>query len=287
MRALEALVNDPRRFPPGPERRPALPQDRDGVRPEQPRVQVLCGWHAVEAALQSRPQACRKLLHSEARLGDLKPYLRHLAERRAAYRVAGEAELAKVAGTPAHQGVVAAFDKPQVRRLDQAALRRCAGRAGLVLALDGVSNPHNLGALARTAAFFGVQTLLVGPASVPALLSTAAYRVAEGGLDRLEVLQVEDLPAAAGQFLRAGGQTAALDVRGACDLREWRGAAAKLPTLLVIGAEEDGVSEAAVLACGQALRIGAGAASGGRMESLNVSVATGIAIAELLAAATT
>lgn len=266
-------------------RPPALPQrDRRDADSGPARAQVLCGWHAVEAALQRRGGACRKLLHSEARLADLRPYLRQLAERRAAYRVAGEAELAKVAGTPAHQGVVAAFDRPQIARLDAAGLRRLAQRPGLTLALDGVANPHNLGALARTAAFFGVTTLLVGGDSVAPLLSTAAYRVAEGGLDRLEVQQFDDLTAALGLFRRAGGRAAALDVRGAVELRSWRGEARRAATLLVVGAEEHGVSAAAAQACDRALRIG-GASAG--MESLNVSVATGIAIAELLEPAAT
>lgn len=244
-------------------------------------LQVLCGWHAVEAALQRRPDSCRKLLHSEARLPALKPYLRRLAERRAAYRVAGEAELLKVAGTAAHQGVVAAFERPVLRSVNGAMLRRWASQPGLTVALDGVANPHNLGALARTAAFFGLQGLLVGEQGSAGLLSTAAYRVAEGGLDRVELALVGDLVWATEQFRRFGGQVLALDVRGSRDLRELRGAACKVGVLLVVGAEESGVSPAVCQAANHAVHIAAG--RGAHLESLNVGVATGIAIAELVA----
>ncbi len=258
---------------------PMLPEASPALPPRQGALQVLCGWHAVEAALQRRPEACRKLLHSEARLPGLKPYLRRLAERRAAYRVAGEAELLKVAGTSAHQGVVAAFERPVLRPVNGAALRRWASQPGLVIALDGVANPHNLGALARTAAFFGLQALLVGDQGAPALLSTAAYRVAEGGLDRIELAIAPDLLWATEQFRRFGGQVLALDVRGSRDLRELRGAATKGGVLLIVGAEEDGVSAAVCQAATHAVHIAAG--RGAQLESLNVGVATGIAIAEL------
>lgn len=265
-------MRDPRMPPMLPPPNPSLPA-REGA------LQVLCGWHAVEAALQRRPEACRKLLHSEARLPGLKPYLRRLAERRVAYRVAGEAELLKVAGTSAHQGVVAAFERPVLRAVNGATLRRWASQPGLTVALDGVANPHNLGALARTAAFFGLQAMLVGEQGASGLLSTAAYRVAEGGLDRIELALAADLVWASEQFRRFGGQVLALDVRGSRDLRELRGAASRGGVLLIVGAEENGVSAAVCQAANCAVHIAAG--RGAQLESLNVGVATGIAIAEL------
>ena len=108
-------------------------------------------------------------------------------------------ELARIAGTPMHGSIVAFATPKAVTALDVEAAQRLASqwaRAGdHILVLDGVSNPHNLGAIARTAAFFGLRRIVLADRPGQALPSDAAHRVARGGLDMLDLYQAADLPA--------------------------------------------------------------------------------------------
>ncbi len=135
--------------------------------------------------------------------------------------------------------------------------------------LDGVGNPHNLGAIARSAAFFGVKRLVLSDHPAQALPSDASYRVAEGGLEHLAVYRATNVGAAlrrlAGSYrvlgtaLERGTPLAAL-------------APAALPAALVLGNEETGLPHATLAACDEIVTI----AGAGQIQSLNVSVSAGI-----------
>jgi tRNA G18 (ribose-2'-O)-methylase SpoU len=110
-----------------------------------------------------------------------------LARARKPYRLVGSEELARVAGTILHGGVVALAQPRPISGFDpaEAAEWACDGR--LLLLLDGVGNPHNFGAIARTAAFFGLPRIVLPDHPAQALPSDASYRVAEGGLECVEL----------------------------------------------------------------------------------------------------
>jgi TrmH RNA methyltransferase len=86
-----------------------------------------------------------------------------------------------------HGGVVALAQPRPVSSLEPVMARAWAGDGRLLLLLDGVGNPHNLGAIARTAAFFGVPRIVLSDHSAQAGPSDASYRVAEGGLEYVEL----------------------------------------------------------------------------------------------------
>ena len=147
--------------------------------------------------------------------------------------------------------------------------------------LDGVSNPHNLGAIARTAAFFGVKRMLLSDHAGQAMPSDAAYRVARGGLDMVELFKVRDLPAvlsALGPNYRVVG--AAL---GTGQPPEAFAGNAR-PLALVMGNEEDGLSSETLAACDGIVTIpGTGPGPEAvRMQSLNVAASSAILIHALL-----
>lgn len=242
-----------------------------------PREQVVCGWHAVRAALQHRPQHLRRLLLSDARRADLALTLRHLARQRVPYRIVGPEELERASGSRAHQGVCAVFAAPQLPLASGAELRQWATERGVWLALDGVGNPHNLGAIARTAAFLGARGLWLDVGDAAPVTSTAALRTAEGALETLPVWLVDGLPAALQTLGQAGGSTAALCLQDAVSLGQWQPPRDRA-IVLVAGAEELGVSAAVRRACATALRIPGTDA----VESLNVGVAVGVALARWL-----
>jgi len=137
--------------------------------------------------------------------------------------------------------------------------------------LDGVGNPHNFGAILRSAAHFGAAGILL-PAESTLSLSGAAARVAEGGAEAVPLVRLPALPQALSQLRDAGFALAATLVEGGQDLF-----AAPLPARMVyvMGAEGEGMDRSLVQHCDLRLSIpGTGA-----VESLNVAAATAVFLA--------
>jgi TrmH RNA methyltransferase len=212
---------------------------------------------------------------------------RALAEARKVYRCVEPAELAKVAGSLHHGGIVAVVAAPTVRRATAADAAQWARRGEPLVVLDRIGNAHNLGAIARTAAFFGVPRLVLAEDAAAARPGEAAHRVAEGGLEFLEIWAVGDIAgflrvlgaagfavigAATRGGTRAPTRTAA---PGAAPAR--RGGTDEPPWALVLGNEEHGLNPAAAAACTRLVTI----AGSGSVESLNVSVAAAILLSRL------
>jgi TrmH RNA methyltransferase len=240
------------------------------------REQTLCGLRAVQAALAQRPGDVRRLFYSADHAKSLQPILAELAKRRAIFRALPAEELDRVAGTRAHQGLVAVLDAPDVALLSREDVVSTARQPGITLLLDGVGNPHNVGAIARTAAFLGVHGLWLTAEGASTVRSAAACRTAEGGLEHLAVSACHDARAVVQAYVAAGGHALALAVRGEKTLAElgaYRGKA----VLLVLGSEEEGLDPAVEAACSVRARI----VGTDAVESLNVSVAAGIALAAL------
>lgn len=215
-----------------------------------------------------------RLFHAPAHSAPLAEVLRDLARRRTPFRAADDAELARVAGSRAHQGLVAVLHLPVSRTLSPDGVQAWAAAPGLALLLDGVENPHNIGALARTAAFLGVRDLAVAGPGAAALHSGAVYRTAEGAMESLTAWRLEAAAPCIRAFVAAGGTAVALDVAGTADLGLVSGWARQRPCLLVAGGEERGMAPTALAACSLRVRIAGSTA----VQSLNVSVATALAL---------
>jgi RNA methyltransferase, TrmH family len=142
----------------------------------------------------------------------------------------------------------------------------------LALWLDGVGNPHNLGAILRSAAHFGVAGVLL-PAGSGLAVSGAAARIAEGGAEGVPLVDAGEPPSAFARLHCAGFTPMATVVRGGDDLYR-----TPLPErlLLVMGAEGEGVDPAIAATCERRL----GIPGTGAVESLNVSAATAVFLSE-------
>ena len=248
-------------------------EPRPALRPEGGNKQELryYGLNAVQAVFAQRPEAIRKLYLSEARIPQLQPLLAWCVKNRIGYRVVEEADLGKLAASSHHEGVVA--DLLRVEPLTLSSwLQTLPQGPVLALWLDGVGNPHNFGAILRSAAHFGVGAILQSQDSTLAV-SGAAARVAEGGAEQVPLVRLGERDTAIAQLRAAGFHLAATVVRGGEDLF-----AKKLPPRLiyVMGAEGEGMDESLAKACDLQLSIpGTGA-----VESLNVSAATAVFLAQ-------
>lgn len=259
----------------GAEADPALPPvdtAHHGARREELR---LYGLNAVEAVFRRRPQAIRKLWLAEARLGVLKPLLAWCVKHRVGYRVVDTADLDRLAGSTHHEGVVADVLRVALLSLDAWLDGLPTHAPTLAIWLDGVGNPHNFGAILRSAAHFGAAVLL--PHRSPLALSGAAARVAEGAAEAVPLVRLPPADAAMARLRDTGFALAATVVRDGADLF-----AASLPPRLVyvMGAEGEGMDAGLAAACELRLSI----PGSGAVESLNVAAATAVFLAQWVAA---
>ena len=199
------------------------------------------------------------------------------AGRGVAVLEAGPAELDRLTGGALHQGLAL-----RVRPYDYAhpddLLARAAdvGQLPLIVALDGITDPRNLGAVARSAAAFGAHGVVV-PSRRGAGVTAGAWKASAGALARVPVARAANLARALASYRDAGVFVAGLDAAGDTPVRDLDLATA--PLALVIGSEGRGLSRIVAQACDVLVRIPIAA----RTESLNAGVAAGIALYEVAA----
>ena len=186
------------------------------------------------------------------------------------FRLVPKAEVNAAAGPVNHQGVVAFTARFRYAPLDQI-LGRDEPR---VLFLDGVTDPHNLGSLLRSADGAGFHGVVV-PARRSAGVTGAVRRVSAGAAEVVPVARVNSLGAALEQAKKAGLWIVGLDGDAEEDL--WSSSLAEPPVGLVLGAEDRGISKGIAGRCDAVLRI----PSVGRISSLNVAVAGAVAMFEV------
>ncbi len=244
---------------------------------EESRELRICGIAAVQARFARDPGSVLRLFY-EAALGPrVGPMCKTLALAKKVYRQVDAAELEKVAGSVHHGGIVAVVTPAALRAPSEAELTAWAKAGESILVLDRVSNAHNLGAIARTAAFFGVPRMVISDHPTAARPNDAAHRVAEGGLEGVEVFLVKDLIAHVRALSAAGYDVVGAATRGGRPDVVVGGA--RKPVALVLGNEEHGVSSMVAAACTRLVTI----PGSGKVESLNVSVASAVLMWELLA----
>lgn len=192
-------------------------------------------------------------------------------------RVGGD-ELDEVAPDAVHQGVVATAPPFPYAGLDALlAAARASGRPPLLVALDGVTDPRNLGSIARTAEAVGAHGLIV-PEHRSAAVTPAVEKAAAGALAHLPVARVTNLVRALEALGREGVWSLGLD--GEAQTRVADHPLADGPVVLVVGAEGRGLSRLVRERCDALVSL----PMLGRVGSLNASVAAGVALYALLAA---
>ncbi len=229
----------------------------------------VCGVAACRTLFEVRPDDIVRVYVTKAVKRRFSALVAYCSRERLAYHVVDEEELSKVAATTHHEGVcvLARTWAPSLTDL----LARVGDGPALVVALDGVDNPHNLGAILRSAAHFGVLALV--RAEQDGRTAPSAHRVAEGGAEVVPVVRVEDFVEALKRLSASGFEIVATAGDGDRDLYDHR---FTRRTVLVMGAEREGVSRPVRGVADAVLSIG----GTGAVESLNVSVATAVVIAE-------
>ncbi len=237
-----------------------------------PARERIGGIHAVSALLAHGPEQITQLWLRE-REGRLASLANEAEAAGLSVQLAAASTLTRLADDEHHQGVVAEFRPRQpVTEADLMARLDQAGRSALVLVLDEVQDPRNLGACLRSAAAAGASAV-VAPRSRSAPLTAAARRSAAGAAERLPLAIVPNLARCLNRLGEAGLWRVGLSGQAETSLY-----AADLagPLALVLGSEEKGLRRLTAEHCDQLAAI----PMPGGMESLNVSVAAGIGLFE-------
>jgi len=239
------------------------------LRPAKKEVARIAGLPAVAALFKAAPDRVERLFFEERARASVAPFCAALARVHKPFRLVGSDELDRIAGTLLHGGIVAIARAQPIHPFDPEAAAQWAHDRQPLLILDGVSNPHNLGAIARTAAFFGLPRMIFSDHPAQALPSDASYRVSEGGLEHLELYRAARL-AQALKRLQASYRTVAASPGRHCDLATLR--QGDKPVALVLGNEEEGLPRATLSACDDVVAI----PGSGRVQSLNVAASAAI-----------
>ena len=233
---------------------------------------VLFGFHAVGVRLKTAPASIVEVFVDPSRRdARMKQFLARAAEAGVRVIEADGARLAKLAGSAGHQGVAARVQPvEQAHSLDD--LLDELQEPPLLLVLDGVTDPHNLGACLRVADGAGAHAV-IAPKDHAAGINATVAKVASGAAETVPYFMVTNLARTLGELKErsiwitgtAGEATQSLyevDLRG--------------PSALVLGAEGPGMRQLTRKTCDQLVRI----PMMGAVESLNVSVASGVFLYE-------
>jgi 23S rRNA (guanosine2251-2'-O)-methyltransferase len=237
-----------------------------------PSMNWLTGFHAIEEALNAARPLDRVLI-ARGRHGERVEAIVRLAKSRGVQvRFEDRQQLDRLTGTREHQGVAALVAAKPTTELED--LLRAKHERGLLVLLDGVEDPHNLGAIVRTSLAAGAQAVVI-PERRAAGLSDTVERASAGALAHLPVARVKNLVRAMEEIKEAGYWLVGLDERAEkkhtdVDLTGAVG--------IVLGREGEGLHDLTKKRCDFLVSI----PTTGPVKSLNVSVAAGVMLFEVV-----
>jgi 23S rRNA (guanosine2251-2'-O)-methyltransferase len=235
---------------------------------------VLYGFHAVGVRLKTAPKSIIEIYFEPTRRdARMRQFLERATEAGARLIEADGLRLAKLCGSHGHQGVAARVEAlPQITSLDD--LLDSLTEPPLLLVLDGITDPHNLGACLRVADGAGAHAV-IAPKDHAAGINATVAKVASGAAETMPYFMVTNLARTLNELKErsiwiTGTSNDAPQTLYQVDL--------KGPTALVLGAEGDGMRQLTRKTCDQLVSI----PMKGAVESLNVSVASGVCLYEAL-----
>jgi len=239
-----------------------LPDARRHLSAESDGMVILFGWHTVKAALENPARRVRRLYATEnaarrlAESGVVLPQPPHI--------VRPDVIASRLGADAVHNGLLAEADPLPALELEDIA------GDGIVLVLDQITDPHNVGAILRTAAGFAVAAILTTARHSPEATGVLA-KSASGALEYVPIASVRNLARALAALKERGYQLVGLDSTGDADLSDL---VLRAPLALVLGAEGKGLRQLTRATCDAVARLDLP----GKIKSLNVSNAAALAL---------
>lgn len=251
--------------------------DREGADPGPGRageIKWVGGTHSVEETLRARPQSVRELwVEHENNSAPIKDIIRVARERGIKIQFMARRELDRVAGR--HQGVaIKVFFAPGETLIDWLRQLSDGEKKGLVVvALDEIQDPHNLGAIARSALNLGASAVII-PERRASPITPVAIAASAGAIQKIKVFKVVNMAQALGRLKEAGFWIYGADAAG----KPVWDMSINLPMVLVIGSEGYGMRPIVRSACDELASIPQASRA---VESLNASCAASVLLYEI------
>jgi TrmH RNA methyltransferase len=250
-------------------------------RHERPRKKTrnllrIMGVPAVSALFATSPKRVEKLFFDSKNKILAGAFCSKMAAAHKLYRLVEPDEMERIAGTALHGGIVALAEARPIPAFSPVEAAQWAKENKTLLILDGVGNPHNLGAIARTAAFLGIPRIVLSDHPEQALPSDSTYRVAEGGMEYISFYRATRL-AETLEKLRQSHRVIGTAAEGGKALGKLK--KSDRPFALILGNEENGIPPETLKLCDDIVTI----PGSGAVQSLNVSASAAILLYALVA----
>jgi len=254
------------------------PGNRPSAPPRKPqsvkeREWTLSGWNACMRAFQERPEDLLRLYYHKDRNKELFRVKQWCAKRKLPYRELDDESLNKSAAGLHHEGVVMVMRPLPVDSMYQL-LESHMPADWIGVALDGLTNTHNVGAVIRSCGYFGVLGVILEKAQRALALASSTARTAEGALEVVPIYECSDLPSGLRDLKKKGVFVLGTDPEARASLYDIE---IPFPCALVLGGEREGLSKRVRSRCDAVVRI----PGEDTIQSLNVSVAAGVILGEL------
>lgn len=219
-----------------------LPLYNQGMKNTQRNELAVCGFAAVKTLEKNNYHKIQRLYFTEDRAPLFGGLCKKMAQDKKPYNLVKDpAELEKLCGSVHHQGVVAMITPPTILPLNKDITSMWAEECQKAIVLDRVGNANNLGAIVRSAAFFGIKNIVIPVDEAQSSITTSSYRVAEGGMEFVNVYSVKSisflLKDMAGRMVRFG--TSLKAKKQVSEMKELCGSKG---AIIVLGNEEKGIS---------------------------------------------
>ena len=239
------------------------------------RTNIVCGFHAVDSALDDQNNLIGELLHDGDRVDKrINQILMKARKNGLKIRRSNKGELDSISDYSRHQGILAILTTSLIYNIgDLKKDLKAVTSNTLFLCIDGVEDPRNIGSCIRTAAAAGVNGIILSKSNGSRITPTV-IRVASGGFNVSKVYEVTNLSSALKICSAAGLWVIGAAEEASVQLSDFD---LKRPIIAVVGSEEKGLRSLTVKSCDQCISI----PTNKKIRSLNVAVATGIFLFEI------
>lgn len=233
---------------------------------------AVCGIAAIRALAAVHPQHIQRFYFDSSRTREFGELCRYLSQNRRPYNMVQGEDLEKLCGSIHHQGAVAMIEPPCILPLNKSTAQHWADINDCAVIMDRVGNANNLGAIVRSAVFFGIHNIVLPADEAASMVTTSSYRVAQGGMEYVRLYSINSISAflkdVKGRIVSIGTDLQAQEPASAI-----RSLIADKPFVLVLGNEENGISKAVANACDHCVII---PGCTNDIQSLNVAQAASV-----------
>ena len=200
---------------------------------------AVCGFAAVKTLEKTNWQRIKRLYFTNEKAPLFGGLCKKMASAKRPYnQVKDSLELEKLSGSVHHQGVVAMIESPEIIPLNSEITDEWVQKKESAILLDRVGNANNLGAIIRSAAFFGLKNIIIPLDEAQTSITTSSYRVAEGGMEFVNIYSVKSitklLNSMAGKMVRIG-----TDLNAKEKVDDLQNICKEKSSLIILGNEEN------------------------------------------------